>query len=170
MTRINNLLSEGGVWVNFGSLSFLNVHPAQQYSLEECQELMTLKGFDKPRVETREMSYLSSPASRHGRSEEVLAWATKKLSHEKKVPKYEALPEWLVRGNVPVPLTQGVQTQATSTQVHGFLLSLIDGKRTLRDIARIAVERRLLEPQDAEATIRNFLIKMTDESRRLGYS
>ena len=103
------------------------------------------------------------------RPEEVLAWATKKLSHEKKVPKYEALPEWLVRGNVPVPLTQGVQTQATSTQVHGFLLSLIDGKRTLRDIARIAVERRLLEPQDAEATIRNFLIKMADESRRLGY-
>jgi hypothetical protein len=47
---------------------------------------------------------------------------------------------------------------------------LIDGKRTLKDIAKIAVERRLLEPQDAEATIRNFLIKMADESRRLGYS
>jgi hypothetical protein len=39
----------------------------------------------------------------------------------------------------------------------------------LKDIARVAVERQLLQPQDAEATIRNFLIKMADESRRLGY-
>ena len=169
MSRINNLLSDGGVWINFGSLSFQNVHPAQQYSLEECQELMTQKGFETATVESRAMSYLSSPVSRHGRSEEVLAWATKKVHHEKKVPKYEALPDWLVRGNSPVPLTQGAQTQATSTQVHGFLLSLIDGKRTLKDIAKIAVERRLLPAEDAEATIRNFLIKMADESRRLGY-
>ena len=169
MIRINNLLTDGGVWVNFGSLSFMNVHPARQYSLDECQELMTQHGFDTARVDTRELSYLSSPVSRHGRSEEVLAWAATKIAHEKKVPKYEALPDWLVRGNEPVPLTQGVQTQATSSQVHGFLLSLIDGRRTLKDIAKIAVERRLLEPQDAEATIRNFLIKMAEESRRLGY-
>ncbi len=169
MTRINNLLCDDGLWINFGSLSFMNTHPARQYSLEECQELMEQKGFAAPSIETREMSYLSSPVSRHGRSEEVLAWATRKISHEKKVPKYEALPEWIVRGNVPIPLTQGVRTQATSSQVHGFLLSLIDGKRTLRDMAAIAVERRLLQPQDAEATIRNFLIKMADESRRLGY-
>jgi SAM-dependent methyltransferase len=169
VVRINNLLSDGGLWINFGSLSFMNVHPAQQYTPQECQELMAATGFDPGSVEQRRIEYLSSPSSRHGRTEEVLAWAAKKLHHEKKVPKYEALPEWLVRGNAPVPLDQGVQTQATSAQVHGFLLSLIDGKRSLKDMAKIAVERRLLEPQEAEATIRNFLIKMVDESRRLGY-
>ena len=169
VARINYLLSDDGVWVNFGSLSFLNTHPALQYSVEECQELMQLKGFGPATVESRQMTYLSSPVSRHGRSEEVLAWAAVKRTHEKHAPKYEALPDWIVRGNTPVPLTQGVQTQATSSQVHGFLLSLIDGRRTLQDMAKIAVERRLLQPQDAEATIRNFLIKMADESRRLGY-
>ncbi|MGD8324371.1 MAG: methyltransferase domain-containing protein, partial [Gammaproteobacteria bacterium] len=76
IARLNNLLSDNGVWVNFGSLSFQNVHPAQQYSLEECLELMTSKGFETARVESRTMPYLSSPASRHGRSEEILAWAT----------------------------------------------------------------------------------------------
>jgi hypothetical protein len=115
------------------------------------------------------MRYMSSPASRHGRFEEVLAWSARKLSHEKNPPKYQALPDWIVRGNSPIPLTEGVRTQATSSQVHGFLLSLIDGRRSLRDIARIAVERRLLQPSEAEATIRNFLIKMAEESRRLGY-
>lgn len=169
IVRINHLLSDGGVWVNFGSLSFMNVHPEQQYTPEECQELMAAHGFEPAQIERRRIPYLSSPSSRHGRTEEVLAWAARKHDHEKKAPKYEALPEWLVRGNDSIPLTQGVSTQATSTQVHGFLLSLIDGKRTLKDIAKIAVERRLLEPQDAEATIRNFLIKMVDESRRLGY-
>jgi hypothetical protein len=122
IARVNNLLTDEGIWANFGSLSFMNAHPARQFSLEECQELMTRRGFDKPTVEGRAMTYLSSPVSRHGRSEEVLAWASRKLSHEKKVPKYEALPDWVVRGNTPVPLTQGVKTQATSSQVHGFLL------------------------------------------------
>ncbi|HMB73518.1 MAG TPA: Trm112 family protein, partial [Gammaproteobacteria bacterium] len=167
--RINHLLADAGLWVNFGSLSFQNVHPAQQFSLEECLEIVQEKGFAEPLVETREMSYLSSPASRHGRSEEVVAWAAPKTSHVKKTPKYAALPDWIVRGNTPIPLTQSVRTQATSSQVHGFLLALIDGRRTLHDIAKIAVERRLLQPSDAEETIRNFLIKMADESRRLGY-
>jgi hypothetical protein len=112
---------------------------------------------------------MCSPSSRHGRLEEVLAWSARKTRHEKKLQAYQALPEWIVRGTAPIPLTRGVQTQAASSQVHGFLLSLIDGRRSLRDIAKIAVERRLLQPHEAEATIRNFLIKMAEESRRLGY-
>ena len=169
VSRVNHLLADGGTWVNFGSLSFLNVHPAVQYSLEECLEIAQEKGFGPATTASAQMTYLSSPASRHGRTEEVIAWAAPKTAHERGNPKYEALPEWIVRGNSPIPLTQGVQTQATSSQVHGFLLSLIDGRRTLRDIAKIAVERRLLAPEEAEPTIRNFLIKMADESRRLGY-
>jgi ubiquinone/menaquinone biosynthesis C-methylase UbiE len=169
LSRLNHLLTDDGVWINFGSLSFTNADPALQYSLDECCEIIEQCGFDAPTVESRTMKYLNSPASRHGRSEEVLAWSARKIRHEKKLPRYEALPDWVVRGNIPVPLTQGVRTQAMSSQVHGFLLSLIDGRRTLHDIAKIAVERRLLQPQDAEVTIRNFLIKMADESRRMGY-
>jgi len=169
VARINYLLSDGGVWVNFGSLSFFNMHPVLQYSLEECTQTAQQLGFAEPRTAAQTMKYMSSPASRHGRMEEVIAWSAQKMKHEKKVPKYRALPDWIVRGDSPIPLTRGVQTQAASSQIHGFLLSLIDGRRTLGDIAKIAVERRLLQPHEAEATIRNFLIKMADESRRLGY-
>jgi SAM-dependent methyltransferase/uncharacterized protein YbaR (Trm112 family) len=167
--RVNHLLTDDGAWINFGSLSFPDAHPALQYSLEECAQIVQQHGFAAPVTESQPMKYMCSPSSRHGRLEEVLAWSARKTRHEKKLQAYQALPEWIVRGTAPIPLTRGVQTQAASSQVHGFLLSLIDGRRSLRDIAKIAVERRLLQPHEAEATIRNFLIKMAEESRRLGY-
>jgi hypothetical protein len=167
--RINRLLAPGGVWLNFGSLSFHGAHPAIRYSLEECIEIAGEAGFEKAVVESDRIPYMCSPSSRHGRIEEVLAWSCTKREAIRKVARYEALPDWLVRGNSPVPLTEGVRTQAMATQVHGFLMSLIDGKRSLLDIARIAAERRLVPPAEAEATIRNFLIKLHDDGQRLGY-
>jgi len=166
--RINRLLAPGGVWLNFGSLSFHGTHPALQYSLEECLEIVGEAGFADAVVEAERIPYMCSPSSRHGRMEEVLAWSCTKRATIRKVPRYEALPDWLVRGNAPVPLTEGLRTQSMATQVHGFLMSLIDGRRSLLDIARIAAERRLVPPAEAEATIRNFLIKLYDDAQRLG--
>ena len=166
--RVNQLLGEHGVWINFGSLSFGEADPAAQYGLEECGEILQSSGFDSVRFESRTIPYMCSPSSRHGRREEVVAWSATKRHHIKKVGRYEALPDWLVRGQSPIPHSKAVQTQAMSAQVHGFLLSLIDGKRTLKDIARIATERKLVGAADAESTIRSFLIKVYDEGRKLG--
>jgi hypothetical protein len=167
--RINRLLAPGGVWINFGSLSFHGAHPAVHYSLEECIEIVADVGFSDAVVDSRRIPYMCSPASRHGRQEEVVTWACTKREAVKKVPRYEALPDWLVRGNSPVPQSESIRTQAMATQVHGFLMALIDGKRSLQDIAKIAAERQLVPPAEAEATIRNFLIKLYDEGRRLSY-
>ncbi len=168
-SRINQLLTDDGCWINFGSLSFHNTHPAAQYSQEECAAIVDASGFLPPHIATRSIPYMDSPSSRHARTEEVIAWAAHKDAHIKRTTRYEALPDWLVRGQSPVPLTQGVRTQTTTTQVHAFLLSLIDGKRSLQDIAKIAAAKQLVPAHEAEATIRNFLIKMADEGRRLGY-
>jgi hypothetical protein len=166
--RVNQLLAAGGVWVNFGSLSFGDAEPAAQYGLDECQEIVESSGFESWQLDSKTIPYMCSPASRHGRREEVIAWSGVKHDHVKKLARYEALPDWLVRGQSAVPQTEAIRTQAMSTQVHGFLLSLIDGKRSLKDIARIAAERNLVPAAEAEPTIRSFLIKVYDESRKLG--
>ena len=166
--RINHLLGVDGVWINFGSLSFEDAEPAAQYGLDECEEIVRDGGFDSWCVESRTIPYMSSPASRHGRRETVVAWSAVKRSNANRVPRYEALPDWLVRGQAPVPLSQAIRTQAMAAQVHGFLLSLIDGKRSLKDIAKIAVERKLVPPAEAESTIRSFLIKVYDEGKKIG--
>jgi uncharacterized protein YbaR (Trm112 family) len=166
--RVNRLLAPEGAWINFGSLSFDGADPAAQYGLDECTEVLEASGFAAVRLETATIPYMCSPSSRHGRREEVVAWSAVKRAQVKKHARYEALPDWLVRGQTAVPVTQAIRTQAMSTQVHGFLLSLIDGKRSLKDIARIAAERNLVPAAEAESTIRSFLIKVFDESRKLG--
>jgi hypothetical protein len=123
-------------------------------------------GFAAPRVSEAEIPYLCSPASRHGRRERVVSWCADKAEDIKKVPRHEALPDWLVRGEDPVPLLEPFRVQAVSSRVHAFIMALIDGRRTLRDIAKVLVEQRLMNEHEAEPAIRSFLIKMYEDSRR----
>lgn len=119
-----------------------------------------------PVVAEHEIPYLCSPASRHGRRERVVAWNAAKERDVKKLPRYEALPDWIVRGTDPVRLNESFRVQAVSTRIHAFLMSLIDGRRPVKDMAKVIVEQKLMEPHEAEPAIRTFLIKMYDDSRR----
>jgi hypothetical protein len=54
------------------------------------------------------------------------------------------------------------------TRVHAFVMSLIDGKRSLKDMAALMEAQRLMPREDAEEAIRGFLIKMLDEASSTG--
>jgi hypothetical protein len=164
--RVNSLLEDGGRWLNFGSLSFHDPDPALRYGVDECRAALDANGFQNVTVEEREIPYLSSPASRHARREHIVSWSARKARDVKKVPRYHALPEWLVRGTEPVPLGDSFRSQAAATRIHAFLMTLIDGRRSIKDMAKLVVEQRLMSAAEAEPAIRSFLIKMYDDSRR----
>jgi hypothetical protein len=164
--RVNALLDDGGRWLNFGSLNFHDPDPAARYGLDECRAALEENGFDDVTLDEREIPYLSSPASRHSRREHVVSWSARKRRDVKKVSRYHALPEWLVRGTEPVPLGDSFRSQAAATRIHAFLMTLIDGHRSLKDMAKVVVEQRLMSAAEAEPAIRSFLIKMYDDSRR----
>jgi SAM-dependent methyltransferase len=119
--RINRLLRDNGRWVNFGSLAFSDSGRARRYSPEDQANI----------------PYMCSPASRHGRQERVFSFCAYKERDAGQVPRHKALPDWLVTGNEPVPLTQSFRTQAMTTQIYAFIMSLIDGKRSIEDMAKI---------------------------------
>ena len=164
--RVNALLEDGGRWVNFGSLSFHDPDPRARYGIDECRAALEENGFGATAVTEREIPYLCSPASRHARRERVVGWSATKERNAKKTPRYEALPEWLVRGTDPVPTTESFLAQAAATRIHAFLMSMIDGRRSIKDMAELVVEQRLMTADEAEPAIRGFLIKMYDDSRR----
>ena len=58
------------------------------------------------------------------------------------------------------------QSQALSTRIHAFIMSLIDGKRSLKDMATVMEDQQLMTKAEAEQAIRGFLIKMYDEAQR----
>jgi ubiquinone/menaquinone biosynthesis C-methylase UbiE len=161
--RINRLLTTGGRWLNFGSLSFDRQDPAQQYSLEEALHLVEQQGFATPSVREDRIPYMCSPASRHGRRETVVTFTATKQSDTKRVPRHAALPDWLVKGAEPVPLQPSFRRQAIATRVHAFVMALIDGRRSITDMAKLMEEQRLMTSDEAVPVIRSFLIKMLEQ-------
>jgi hypothetical protein len=63
-----------------------------------------------------------------------------------------------------VPRTKAFEMQAISSRVHAFMLALINGERSIRDMARVLAEQRLLPPQESEAAVRAFLARLHEES------
>ena len=159
-------MADGGRWLNFGSLNFHDADPAARYGLDECRAALEENGFGDVAVDEREIPYLSSPASRHSRRERVVTWSVRKRRDVKKIPRYHALPEWLVRGTDPVPLGDSFRSQTAATRIHAFLMSLIDGRRSIKDMVKLIVDQRLMTEAEAEPALRSFFINMHDESRR----
>ena len=150
--------------MTFGSLRFSHVDPALCFSVEEASALIAAAGFSEPAIAEATIPYMCSPASRHARNEQVLTLSAIKTKRVTAPPRHTALPEWLVQTNQSVPLLDAFRVQATTTQIYAFIMSMIDGKRSVRDMAALLEERRLMPRAEAEASLRAFLIKMYDES------
>ena len=96
-------------------------------------------------------------------------WAlldAEKARDVKTLPRYEALPDWIVRGTDAVPLSESFRMQAMSTRIHAFIMSLIDGRRSVDDMARLLEQQKLMTREEAKPAIRNFLTRMYDDSER----
>ena len=104
--RINRLLKENGRWVNFGSLAFADPLRSRCYSPEETKAIVSENGFSDPYVSQATIPYMCSPASRHGRREKVFTFSAYKEREAGEIARHRALPDWIVTGKEPVPLTQ----------------------------------------------------------------
>ena len=109
---------------------------------------------------------MCSPASRHGRRETVFTFSATKKENVSAPARHKALPDWLVTGKESVPLDQSFKTQATTAHIYGYVMSLIDGKRSIQDMAKLMEEQRLMTRREAEPAIRTFLTRMYDDSQR----
>jgi len=164
--RVNGLLKPGGRWISFGSLAFSQPEAACRYSLEEVLAIVMDSGFAEPDVREDEIPYMCSPASRHGRRELVVTIGATKEQSVARPPRHRALPDWLVAGTQPVPLLPAFQLQAMTTRIYGFIMGLIDGRRSVADMAKLMADQRLMTREEAEPAIRTFLTKMYDDSQR----
>lgn len=164
--RINNLLKPGGRWINFGSLAFEHPDRSRRYSAEETVSIVEQAGFTAPFTSEETIPYMCSPASRHGRQETVFTFSATKTDDVAAPARHKALPDWIVTGKEPVPLLQSFRSQALSTQIYSYIMSLIDGKRTIPDMAKILEQQKLMTKEEAEPAIRTFLIRMYDDSQR----
>lgn len=164
--RLNRLLAPGGRWINFGSLAFDRPRHAERYGPEEVQAILEETGFRDVRCGDAVIPYMCSPASRHGRQERVFTFSAVRAGNVPAAPRHKALPDWLVTGKEPVPLLPSFRTQAMTTRIYAFLMGLIDGRRSIEDMASLMEREKLMPRAEAVPAIRQFLTRMYDDSRR----
>lgn len=164
--RINTLLKDEGRWINFGSLAFSSPRRTLRYSPEETKAVVAESGFSDPYVSQATIPYMCSPASRHGRQERVFSFCAYKERNAPKPARHIALPDWLVTGKEPVPLLASFRQQAMTTQIYAFIMSLVDGKRSIRQMAEILESQKLMTKEEAEPAIRSFMTKMFDDANK----
>ncbi len=164
--RINQLLKPGGRWITFGSLAFEPASRARRYLPEEVLAIAAEAGFDRPAVIENRIPYMCSPLSRHGRDELVFTFAATKTKKAKAPERHKSLPDWIVTGREPVPLLKAFQSQTMSTRIYAYIMSLIDGRRTIDDIAEILEQQKLMPKAEAIPSVRNFMIRMFEDSEK----
>ena len=169
--EINRLLVPGGTWVYHGSVAFAMSDPAECLTLPELLARSAALGFATGAVDEREMPYLCCPESRQRRREQVVTFAAVR---ESAAPAAAAraqasmLPDWITGDNRPIPALPGFQAQALATRTHAYIMSLIDGKRSRADIARVLAQHGLMDEAGARTALRGFLETMYEEARRAG--
>lgn len=164
--RINDLLCDGGLWLNTGTLFFDEVDPIARYSESEVFEIVEASGFELVATDRREVDYLSSPASAHGRREWVTSFSARKRRSVKKPGASTSLPTWLIDTTQPIPKPTAIALAASERLLQAQVLAAVDGERSVATIAALLARQYDLPLADSTEAVRRILMDTDERLRR----
>jgi SAM-dependent methyltransferase len=142
ISTLHRMLKPGGRWVNLGPLKYdLDVPVSRRYAREELFDLATRAGFRVGPWRSKAVPYLVSRLNGRGKVEWVLAFAATRLDAPEEGSSADGPPPWLVFRHLPVPTFEGQNLFWSEASMIRMVVSSIDGRRTLDDIARMVAQR-----------------------------
>ena len=156
---INRVLRPGGVWINVGPLRFQTV-PSRAYTVEEALELAQLAHFDVESNDRHDIPYLDSPVSGSRRSETVFRFVARKTGEAPPVQIPDPLPPWVANTLTPIPVTKALVALGRTSIFTSGVLSMIDGTRSIVDVARALGAAWGVEPARLHDELRVFLARL----------
>ena len=152
IATIGQVLRTGGLWLNQGPLRFSG-SASRRYSIEEVHELVRLGGFEIVAELSDDQPYFDSPHAGARRIETVYGFAARKVRAVpgRAVPTQDA-PPWAVDVTQPIPALPELAALQERLVFSAGAISLIDGERSVSDLAialgnELGVEPlRLIEP------------------------
>jgi len=165
LPTIHRVLRDGGRWINFGPLIYHPTHTrlVHRYCYDEVLELTAREGFEMENQRYARMEYMASPAGCEARIESVATFSARKSG-----PARAAVedPEWLSDTTRPVPRLAGLDAYAPPHPLFAAVVALVDGRRSIDDIARILIDRHGLPHDAATPGVQAALREITRAFRR----
>lgn len=158
---VGRVLRPGGAWINVGPLRFTG--PASRlYSIEEVLEIVAGSGFELGPEVREQVPYFASPASGSHRLEVVYGFSARRgpgvTPAADAAPRPE--PAWLADTTRPVPASPQVAILQRSAAFTAGILALVDGRRSIADMAQILGQSWGAEPRALEDQLRAFLLRL----------
>ncbi len=156
---INRVLRPSGRWINFGPLRF-NGAASRQYTIEEIREIVTEGGFAIDNETRESVAYFASPDSGSHRVETIFGFAAHKTAAIPAVDLPAVDPKWITdpRAAIPrLPDWEGLRRSAVFTN---GVISMIDGRRSIAEIAAALGKSWGVDPATIEDPLRAFLSRL----------
>ena len=128
---IDNLLIDGGHWINSGPLLFTRHLPTQfKYTAEEIKEFIALSGFNFNSEKISVADHLLSPIEARYRKEQV--WTFSATKQKSKPEPHSGTPAWLIMHHLPIPKINF--TCQDSHPLIDIILEKVDGILSINDM------------------------------------
>jgi uncharacterized protein YbaR (Trm112 family) len=167
VTKVRRLLRDEGRWVNYGPLLYPPSRPAAcRFSREELLELVEMAGFEVEKTTSELMPFSLSPLAERGRLEACLAFSARKSSvtnDDSRDP-----PKFIVLADLPVPDFGGRSLFYHQAATFRAVVELIDGSRSINQIAAAIIARAGTHPAAIVDTIRYCLLEVHPLCKREG--
>lgn len=156
---VNRSLKTDGAWLNIGPLMFQRGF-AHAYSFEETQAIVERAGFEFLHSRSHDLAYFASPVSGTRRTDRIYLFDARKRAEAALSEPQVPAATWLQDPSFPVPLTSNLQ-QAMQNAVLTFGIgSLVDGRRSIRDIAAELSQQWQTDAAELEGAVARLLAKL----------
>lgn len=155
LASISQVLKPAGRWVNFGSFRFDFSDAVENISQDELTERSLPFGFSQLTQQQIEIPYLQSAFDAHRRFETVSigAWDKTGITENTIPTPIDDRAAWIQNAKIPIPALPVFQSSSATHAVMALVLSLVDGRKSLGEIAAvIAAEHGMKEDDALEAT------------------
>lgn len=131
---IHRVLRPGGLWLNVGPLRFRG-ELSRQYSIEEVHDLVGSGSFTLTSTGRHDLPYFDSPRSGARRVDTVFSFSAAKTGEARPQPVPRSVAPWITDARLPIPVTGPLIALGKTSVFTASMLELIDGTRTMADLA-----------------------------------
>jgi uncharacterized protein YbaR (Trm112 family) len=156
---INGALRPGGHWINLGPLRFKETI-SRSYTIEEVWEIVAQSAFELGAREREDIPYFDSPVSGSRRLETVFCFTARKTGEASPIVVPDAVAPWIADASVPIPRTPTVMNLGRTSLFTAGAMSLIDGVRSMSDVANEIGKSTGIAPAKLLDQLRAFFAKL----------